>query len=205
MGLFDLSSVTLLQWIAFVFGVLYITFAAYDKHQCWLYSFISTIALAIEDFVHLRLYVDSAVQVFYALVALCGLYVWISSESKSKRDIRISSLDGKRNLSYLLIILIMGIALGYLMDQHSDAALPYLDSITSMLAIVGTFLMVYHFIDSWYYLIVVNVACIYLYYARDAHLLSILYLVYTVLTVIGLIKWREKKANQVSKYSFLNN
>lgn len=193
----DWSDVSLLQWIAFVFGVLYISFAAYDKHQCWIYSIISTVALAIEDFVHLRLYFDSAVQVFYALVAACGLYVWLTGGSDQSR-IRISALPYKRNISYIILTLIIGIGFGYLMAHQSNAAFPYLDAVTSVFAILGTFLLVYHYIDSWYYLIFVNMACIYLYYMRGAPLLSLLYLVYVILAIAGMIKWTEKRRIQQS-------
>lgn len=191
----DWSSISMLQWVAFVFGVLYIVFAAYDKHQCWVYSIISTIALAIEDFVHLQLYFDSAVQVFYALVALCGLYVWIVGTVNPSR-IRISTVSASHNILYIIIALMVALGLGYLMTHQSDAAYPYLDAFTSIIAILGTFLMVYHYIDSWYYLIFSSSACIYLYYMRGAPLVALLYAVYVVLAVIGLLKWHQKRQDQ---------
>ena len=186
-----LSSVSPFQWAGLVFGVLYIFFAAFQKNQCWVYSIISTSCIAIEDFVYMKLYFDGALQIFYTLVAFCGLYIWWKGGTQTSQ-LRISKLGLSKNLGYIALCIIIALPAGYILGENSDAAYPYLDGLTSILSLVATFLLVYKIVDAWYYWIIVDVVIIYLYYSRGAPLFSLLYLIYLVFAVVGLIRWMKE-------------
>jgi len=186
--MFDMQAISIYQWVGFSFGILYVLFAAYNKNQCWIYSAISAIAIACEDFINLRLYFDGVIQIFYALIAICGLYIWLIGGNKNT-ELRISKLTIPKNLSYIVLVTLVAIPTGYIMDLNSIAAFPYLDGFTSILAILATCLMVYKFIDTWPYWIAIDIACVYLYFERGAPLISILYAIYAILAIVGWKKW----------------
>ena len=91
--------------------------------------------------------------------------------------------------------------MGYLMQVNTQAAWPYLDGFTSVLAVFATFLMVYKFVDNWAYWIIIDLICIYLYYTQGAPLLAFLYTIYLILAIVAWRKWHlimqgQNPANQ---------
>ncbi len=184
----DLAAISMYQWVGFIFGILYVLFAAYNKNQCWIYSAISTVAIAFEDFINLNLYFDGMIQIFYAMIAICGLYVWLSGGEHNKQ-LRISKLSLSKNVGYVVVVIMIALPTGYIMDINSDAAFPYLDGFTSILSILATCLMVYKILDTWMYWIVIDIACMYLYFERGALLISVLYAVYAILAIVGWKNW----------------
>jgi nicotinamide mononucleotide transporter len=195
----DFWSISIFQWVGFFFGILYIVFAAFNKNQCWIYSIISTIAIALEDFVNLNLYFDGMLQLFYAFIAIMGLYVWLAGGGK-ETNIRISSLGLSKNFGYFAIALLISIPTGYIMDLNSDAAFPYLDGFTSILAVFATFLMVYKIIETWSYWVLIDIICVYLYFSRGAELISLLYFVYLILAFVGWRRWNKMYKENLSFY-----
>ena len=185
-----LTDISVYQWLGLFFGILYIVFAAFSYNQCWIYAFVSTICIAVEDFIHLKLYFDGALQLFYALMAICGLIIWVKG-SGEKREMRITKLSLKTNIGYIAVSVLIAMPAAYLLGENSDAAFPYLDGLTSALSVVATFLMIYKVLDSWRYWIVVNIIILCLYYVRGAPLISVLYLIYTVFAFLGFIKWSK--------------
>lgn len=188
-------SISVFQWVGFLFGVLYIVYAALNKSQCWLFSIVSTLAIALEDFLHLRLYFDGLIQIFYAIIAVAGLVTW-RADSQRNVALRISSLGLNRRLMYFGLVVILSLPMGYVMELHTNAAWPYLDGFTSVLAVFATFLMVYKFIDSWIYWIIIDIVCIYLYYMQGAPFLALLYFVYLILALKALNKWQQMERIQ---------
>jgi nicotinamide mononucleotide transporter len=185
----DFLSISLYQWIGFVFGVLYISFAAYNKNQCWIFSIVSTLAIACEDFFHLRLYFDGFIQIFYTLIAIIGLVTW-KAGGKDDVELRLSTLGINKRIAYFLLVVLLSVPMGYLMQVNTEAAWPYLDGFTSVLAVFATFLMVYKFVDNWAYWIIIDVICVYLYFTQGAPLLAFLYFIYLILAVVAWRKWR---------------
>ncbi len=193
----DLVSISTFQWVGFIFGILYVLFAAYNKNQCWIYSFISTIAIACEDFINLNLYFDGMIQIFYAFIAVCGLVMWKSGKNNTSQ-LRISSIGISKNIAYLVVVLLISYPTGYIMALNSDAAFPYLDGFTSILSVLATSLMVYKIIDTWGYWIIIDIICVYIYFSRGAPLISILYATYAILAVVGWKNWYTLyKENQI--------
>ena len=197
----DIASISAFQWIGFAFGILYVLFAAYNKNQCWIYSFISTIAIALEDVINLNLYFDAMIQIFYAIIAVCGLFVWLAGGVKESK-LRISSLGVQKNVSYFIMVLVISIPTGYIMALNSDAAYPYLDGFTSILAVFATFLMVYKIIDTWGYWVIVDIICVYLYFVRGAPLISLLYVIYLILAIVGWKRWYQLYRETLNQLSF---
>ncbi len=199
----DIASISTYQWVGFIFGILYIVFAAYNKNQCWIYSIISTVAIAFEDFINLKLYFDGMIQLFYAVIAAAGLYIWLSGNVQQSK-IRISKLPTSKSLSYIFLALILALPTGYIMDYNSDAAFPYIDGFTSILSIFATFLMVYKLLDTWGYWIAIDILCIYLYWSRGAPLISLLYFTYLILAIVGWRKWWKIYSTQGKRYAFMS-
>jgi nicotinamide mononucleotide transporter len=78
---------------------------------------------------------------------------------------------------------------GALLDRFSDAAFPYVDSLTTFSAIWATFLVARKVLENWWYWLAIDAASIFLYWARDLHLTSLLFIAYVAMIPFGLIAW----------------
>jgi nicotinamide mononucleotide transporter len=81
--------------------------------------------------------------------------------------------------------------IGWYFDKHTSAALPWLDAPIVVFSLISTWLVAEKIIENWYFWIVIDLAAAYLYFARDMHLTSLLYLFYTILAFWGLLQWKK--------------
>ena len=70
--------------------------------------------------------------------------------------------------------------------------MPIIDSFTTCFSIIATFLVVKKILENWIYWIIIDLVSIYIYFSRDLHLTSLLFLVYTVIAIIGYFNWKKK-------------
>lgn len=87
----------------------------------------------------------------------------------------------------LLIItgLLITLLCGYLLKKYSTAQLPYIDSFTTVFAIVATALMMIPVHEAWLYFIAINSVSIFMYVQRKLYLGAIMFAVYLLLSIKG--------------------
>jgi nicotinamide mononucleotide transporter len=158
-------------------------------------------ALLFALFYQVQLYSDMLLQLFFAAITIYGWLAWnsISSRQRSARMLRPS----QRILS-IVALTVITVGLGATMSTLHEslpaffprpAAAPYLDSFTAAGSIVATILMAQRAIESWVFWIVVDIASIILYVRRDIPAMSVLYCLFLMLAVRGLVSWRRQLAN----------
>jgi nicotinamide mononucleotide transporter len=83
-----------------------------------------------------------------------------------------------------------------LLSAKSDAAFPYIDSLTTWFAIWATFLVTQKVLENWWYWLVIDVASIAIYWSRDLQLTALLFVVYVIMIPFGLISWSRSMREQ---------
>jgi nicotinamide mononucleotide transporter len=190
-----LTSLSYFQWGGFVFGIIYIIIAAKKYNHSWIYGLFSAVSIIIEDYTNTHLYVDGFLHILYALMAIAGIILWRKGQAQTQ-VIRISKMPRSSYLGYLCISLIIGGALGYLLDNNTDAQYAYLDAFSSTLAVFATFLVIYRVLNVWTYWLLINLISIYLYWQTGAILLSLLYIAYLI---SNIMKWKQWNADYQSQ------
>ena len=76
-----------------------------------------------------------------------------------------------------------------LLSTYTSAALPVMDSITTVFAVLATILLLYKVKSNWLYWIGINSCYIYIYNVRDAQPIAFLSLVYLILAIYGYYRW----------------
>jgi nicotinamide mononucleotide transporter len=85
------------------------------------------------------------------------------------------------------------------MSRHTAAAFPYLDAFVTVSSVVTTYMVARKILENWLYWLVVDSLSLYLYWQRDLNLYVVLFALYLVLVVLGLIRWhRDWRAQPVS-------
>jgi len=182
----------LLTWspaetMAVVFALLYLFLAIRQNIWCWLCAGIST-SIYVWLFFDARLYMESALNVFYFGMAVYGWRVWSVGSGDDDR-LPVTTWSLRIHAVALLVIALLVAAAGTWLKHNTDAAYPFIDSATTFAAIWTTFLVARKVLENWYYWLVIDVVSIFLYWSRGLELTSMLFLVYVAMIPFGVINW----------------
>ena len=184
------------EQIAVVTAILYLLLAIRQNIWCWLFAGVST-AIYVWLFLSARLYMESVLNSFYFVLAIYGWYSWRRGRSDG-HDLPV--VRWPRNVHGIAIasILCVSAVNGYLLQRYSDAAFPYVDSLTTWAAIWTTFLVARKVLENWWYWLVIDLASIVIYWQRDLSLTALLFVVYVVMIPFGLVSWTRSWQQQTA-------
>ena len=128
----ELRDWSALEAAAVVLAILYLLLAIRQNIWCWLCAGIST-AIYVYLFVDARLYMESALNAFYFGMAIYGWSVWYYGRSDG-HELPVSVWRFTRHAYAIAAILAASLISGYLLQRYTDAAFPYLDSLTTWAA-----------------------------------------------------------------------
>jgi nicotinamide mononucleotide transporter len=188
-----------LETVAVILGVAYLLFAMRENSLCWYCAFIST-GIYIWIFGDVSLYMESALNAYYMLMAVYGWYQWQRGGSASE-GIKLNSWCLRNHLAAIGLVLVLSVISGYFLSQNTDARLPYIDSFTTWGSVVTTYMVARKVLENWIYWIVIDAVSIFLYIDRELYQTVGLYSVYLVLAVVGYIAWRKAYFEQSGKSS----
>jgi len=175
--------------LAVSFAIAYLLLAIKESVWCWPAALISTLIYTFLFF-DVNLYMESGLQIFYIGMAIYGWILW-RHHSDTKDDLHISSWPLSRHLIALSLIGFLVLVSGYLLQNNTDAAFPWLDSFTTWSAVVTTWMVAKKILENWIYWIVIDSASIYLYIQKDLYLTAFLFVAYVVLCFVGYRTWQK--------------
>ena len=182
------------ELIAVLTAVAYLLLAIRQNIWCWFYAGIST-AIYVYLFLQAKLYMESLLNIFYFAMAIYGWYVWYYGKL-GNTDLPVSVWPRSVHGIALLVIAVFSLTSGFLLDRFTDAKFPYIDSMTTWGAIWATFLVARKVLENWWYWLVIDAVSVFIYWARDLQLTSVLFVIYVVLVPIGLLNWTRSYREQ---------
>jgi len=174
--------------LAFVLALAYLFLAIRQSMACWVAAFVSS-CLYMWVFFAARLYMDSALQVFYAVMAVYGFWQWRTVDNAGVHHVRRWSLA--RNASAAAGILAVSAVNWYFLSRYTPAAFPFVDSMVSWAAVFATFLVARKVYENWHWWLIIDAASACLYFAKGLYLTVLLFVLYLALIVIGMREWRR--------------
>ncbi len=186
------------QWLAVLFNILYVIYAARQNIWCWPFGLIG-VSLLLSIYINVQLYSDALLQIFYMGMSIYGWISWRHSQDATSPSIH--QVAPLRHLLFLAIGSAGAIILGFFW-QKFGAALPFIDAFTTSFSIIATFLVARKVLENWIYWIVIDLVCVYVYWLREIYLVSMLFLLYTVLAIFGWISWR-RSYQEISQASLI--
>ncbi len=137
-----------------------------------------------------KLYADMGLQAVYFAFNVYGWYEWLYGGEGHTR-LKVSKVP-RRVLVFLIVLgAVFAYGLGSFLAEHTDAAVPLLDSTLTSYSLVAQFLMTRKWIENWHVWITVDVAYVYLFISRKLYLTAGLYAVFIVLATMGLLEWKR--------------
>lgn len=178
------------EFLAVILAVAYLLLAMKESLWCWYAAFISSL-IFIVLFWKARLLMESALQFYYVGMAVYGWYQWKYSAQHGD-GVQIHTWSLHRHLLAISAVLLASLASGYLLQQYTDAAWPYTDSLTTWGSILTTYMVTRKVLENWLYWLVIDGICIFVYWDRGLHLTSLLFVAYLIICVFGFFQWQRQ-------------
>ncbi|MDX1481357.1 MAG: nicotinamide riboside transporter PnuC [Woeseiaceae bacterium] len=183
----EADALSILELVAFLLGGLYLLLAIRESIWCWLCAFISSSIFAYLFF-RSYIYMDAALQIFYAAMAIYGWYRWRGGGGGSS-EVPVLRWPFAPHAIALSAVLVASLLSGFLLERHTDARYPYIDSATTFASLWATFLVARKVLENWWYWLVIDSVSIAIYVERGLEFAALLFAVYVVMIPFGLVAW----------------
>ena len=175
---------SIIESAAVFFSILYVILAVKESIWCWSAAAISVI-LYIYICYTAQLYPETGLQVFYLLMAFYGYHQW----NKNDSTLKVQQWTTTKHLLILLLGASLTFLIGFYFTIYTNAAMPIVDSFTTVFSVFATYMVTKKVLGNWLYWIVIDIVSVYLYFSRDLHLTSLLFIMYTVIAIFGYFSW----------------
>ena len=178
---------SIIETAAVLLSIIYVILAAKQNIWCWAFAAISVILYIYICFTS-ELFAETILQFFYLGMAGYGYYNW----NRSIQGLEIAEWGARKHLLVILFGAIASFLVGFYFTTYTNAKMPIVDSFTTVFAVIATYMMTKKVLENWLYWIVIDTVSIYLYFSRDLHLTSLLFIVYTLIAIFGYFSWLRK-------------
>lgn len=177
-----------IELLAAALALAYVRLAIGQRLSCWAAAFSSSV-LYVWVFFTSHLYMESALNAFFAAMAVYGFWQW--QHGRGGGALKVTRWPFPRHALALLGIVAAAVVNAYFLARFTPAANPFIDSMVTWSSVFTTFLVARKVYENWYWWLVIDSVCLCLYFTRHLYLTMLLYAVYVVLCVIGMREWRR--------------
>lgn len=180
-----------IETAAFVLGVVNLVLLV--RRSIWNYPFaLAMVALYAQVFFTAKLYSDALLQIFFFVVNLYGWWQWSRSRAR-EGSIRVESMSDRARLGWFAGCAVGIAAWGWLMHRFTDASYPWWDAGVAIVSIAAQIMLAKRWFENWVLWIGVDVVSVGLYAAKGLWLTMVLYAIFLMLAVWGLLEWRATR------------
>ena len=177
-----------------ILGLLYIFFSIRQHILTWPTGLFTSL-LYIAVFFESGFYADMGLQAYYVVISIYGWYYWLKGGKKDSVGKREQAKVRKTTLKILIYSMFATVAifagLLYILLNFTNSTVPYMDSLTTALSITATWMLAKKYIEHWLIWIFVDFFSAGLYAYKELWPTVILFLVYTVMAVLGYLEWKK--------------
>ena len=180
-------------------GIIYVFLEI--RQTIWLWPIgIITSAVYIWVFFTGKLYADMSLQVYYLVISCLGWYWWAkgTGQQEEEGELFVTRLDLKTGLVLAAVFSVLFIVMWFILDRLTDSPVPGWDSFITSLSIVATWMLARKIYEHWLLWIVVNSVAVVLFLSRGLYPTVILYVVYGIMSFIGLTAWKKTIRTELS-------
>lgn len=175
-----------------ILSLIYLYLSIRQKVSLWIFGFLAS-ALYVVVFFDSKLYADMSLQLYYLVVSVYGWINW----KRGKEEKELPATVTTRKMWFKLALATVAIYFIYyfVLLYFTDSTIPKSDSLVGALSIIATWMLARKLIENWLVWIVANALCVGLYIYKGLYPTVILFVIYTVMAVVGYIQWRKTIEN----------
>ena len=193
-----------LEIVAAAFGLISVWYAKKANILVYPTGIVSVLVYVYICF-NAQLYADMGINAYYFLFSVYGWIKW-SQKTENKKERPITFCQTKNCLATIfLFVLSIAVIISLLKIFKSDDAqywatnIPYIDTFTTSVFIIGMWLMAIKKVENWIFWILGDVISVPLYFYKGLVFTSLQFFIFLILAVMGYIEWRKlaQKEQQV--------
>lgn len=186
-----------LEAIAFIFGITSVWYAKQENILVYPTGIICTIITVYLLYVNGYLG-DMMMNMYYSIMSVYGWWNW-SRKRGITNLVPISRTTRKEKLiGFGLFVLTMGVTFVVYKSFDYDLAVPnYIDIVTSGVFFTAMWYMANKKLENWTLWILGDLITIPLYAYRGLGMLSLQYLIFTILAIYGYIEWKKSLSSNL--------
>ncbi|WP_340067128.1 nicotinamide riboside transporter PnuC [Ascidiimonas aurantiaca] len=180
-----------LEGIAFVFGILSVFYAKKENILVYPTGLIATV-ITVYLLYKAGFLGDMTMNVYYSLMSIYGWYNW-SRKKDNRRAVPISRTNfNEKVIGIAFFFLTVGVTyMVYVLFDHTIQTENYIDIFTSGIFFTGMWYMANKKIENWTLWIIGDLITVPLYAYRGLGMLSLQYLIFTILAIQGYLAWKK--------------
>jgi nicotinamide mononucleotide transporter len=181
-------------------GIIYVFLEIRQTIWLWPVGFVTS-GVYVWIFFTGKLYADMSLQAYYVVISVLGWYWWARgrrSEGENGRNreqeiktLEVSRLKLRTGIALAVVFVILYSVMYMVLSRLTDSPVPQWDAFLTSLSIVATWMLARKIYDHWFLWIVVNIVSVVLYFTRGLYPTVVLYVVYAVMSFIGLKAWKK--------------
>ncbi|MBP7470276.1 MAG: nicotinamide mononucleotide transporter [Flavobacterium sp.] len=180
-----------LEFIAFVFGILSVWYA--KKENIWVYptgliaTIITTYLLYVAGYLG-----DMMVNGYFAIMSVYGWYKWARKENEAE-NVAISRTNAREKIIGIVLFLVTVLVVFgiYNFFDYEIKKDNYIDIFASGIFFTGMWYMALKKIENWTLWILGDIIVTPLYAYRGLGMLSLQYLIFTILAISAYLEWKR--------------
>jgi nicotinamide mononucleotide transporter len=184
------STQILLEFVAFLFGIISVYCA--KKEHIWVYptGLISTV-ITVYLLYQAQYFGDMTINIYYSIMSIFGWCKW--SKKIEEKPLSISrTTDKQKGIGIALFIMTLIITyFVYVFFDYSLKVPNYIDIFTSGIFFTAMWYMAIKKIENWTLWIIGDCIAVPLFAYRGLGMLSVQYLIFTILAVLAYLEWRK--------------
>jgi nicotinamide mononucleotide transporter len=186
----NIYNTSLLEIIAVVFGLLSVWYSKKVNILVFPTGIVSVLIYVYICFIA-KLYADMGINGVYFIMSVYGWYHW-TRKPEGKLVVPVQFAGLKLNIISAVATLFSFGVLSYVLSNFTDSNVPYWDSFTTAIFIVGMLLMALKKVENWIYWIIGDVVSIPLYFYKGLVFTSLQFTIFLIIAVVGYVAWRKK-------------
>ncbi|MFA7583375.1 MAG: nicotinamide riboside transporter PnuC [Proteiniphilum sp.] len=179
-----------IEIIGAIIGLLYL-YLEYKANK-WLWPVGVVMPLVyVWIFFQSRFYADMGINIYYFFASIYGWIYWTRHKRQEEGELPVTHTPRRHLLPLTVTGIALFAAIAFILVRYTDSPVPYGDSFTTALSILGMWLLARKQVEQWLFWFVVNVVSCGLYLWKGLYPTSILFAIYSVISVFGYFKWKR--------------
>lgn len=185
---FFYTGASLLSLISGVTGIFAVVLCAERRMSFWTFGWIQLITYLILAYQQ-NLWGEVGENIFYAITMIGGMFIW----NKYRNENKVKPRKLSNNIFISLIIgMILGIIGLYSYLFTTNDSQPFIDSVTTVPAIIAQILMIMAYREQWYFWLIIDIVSIYMWIIAGDWCMVSQFIFWTVNCLYGIFKWNKQ-------------
>jgi len=187
-----------LEFIAFVFGILSVWFAR--KENIWVYptgliaTVITTYLLFVTGYLG-----DMIINGYFSIMSIYGWYQWTRKINNKNYHFISRTNNNEKIIGFILFLVTIFVVFGiYNFFNYEIKEDNYIDIFASGIFFTAMWFMALKKIENWTLWILGDLLVVPLYAYRGLGMLSLQYLIFTIIAVLAYLEWKKTLNNSSS-------